>query len=63
MKAKVIYRDKRVKNGVEVSHALALELSNLVEIAAVVCHETAKLQTVYTEGRVMQYDPVSCKFV
>lgn len=63
MKAKVIYRDKRIVNGVEVSHAMALELSNLKDIAAIVVHETMRMQTVYSEGRVMQYDPVECKLV
>lgn len=62
MKAKVIYRDKRMEER-DMHPTKLAELSKLVDVACVVTHETAKLQTVYIDGLVSQYDPVTCKFV
>lgn len=61
MKCTVIRNNKQIVNGVELTHAKAVELSKLAEVAAIVdLAETMRgYRTVYQDGVTRQYDPVT----
>jgi hypothetical protein len=62
MKAKVVYKNKATEER-DMHPTKLAELSKMSNVAAVVTYETSKLQTVYIDGLLTQYDPVTCKFV
>lgn len=65
MKTLVIHNDKHIDNGIELSHAQAVKVSRLANVAAVVdlSETTNGLQVVYQDGVVRLYDPVNNEII